>query len=61
MIDHAIDDPLAHCVVTAKPLGDRKVVVLHDEIEVHLCCDECAPAFARAPEKHLARVREARK
>ena len=54
--------PLDTCVACGNKLGENgnPCIFLHEGVEVRLCCVDCKTEFLADPEKHLAKIREAR-
>lgn len=54
--------PLDTCVVSGEQLDSMgsPFVFVHEGTEVRLCCANCHKQFLADPEKHLAKIREAR-
>lgn len=55
--------PLEHCVISGKPLLDRRTrkAINYKGTEVQFCCETCIPIFEAEPEKYMIQLREAGK
>lgn len=54
--------PLKKCVVSDEELGGemgKPIKVVHDGVDVYLCCKSCVKDFSKDPAKFVAKVKAA--